>query len=391
MSEFLFPHSNVDARTLRLRLAGAGLAGLLVLGLITGALGLQTLGVLSGDVRVTVQLATVGDTLGINSDVKYNGLRVGRVVDVDPVARKAETGWDGPIAVALVDPEHADLIPAAVSARVLPGTLFGNEYVDLVPDTAGSTRTPAATPASTSRSGSGSGSVSAQTRHLEDGDVVPADTSKATLRLMDTFSATQRLLSAVDPAQWDVALSQLADSLDGRGTELAQLVRDGDAFLGRWEELHPQVRRDLDLLTEDTELAAEVEPMLVSALRDSRPLARTLVQQQRATTTLLQGVSRLLGGKDGMTAFLRDHGEETARMLNATAANLEVFAERYPSFALLLQKVPAVLRNGAAALKNDRIQMEGVLAPQPLDPYDSSNPEDCPSYRGLQGRCGGGD
>lgn len=390
MSEFLFPHSQVDGRTLRLRLAGAGLAGFLALGLLTGALGLQTLGVLSGDVRVSVQLATVGDTLGINSDVKYNGLRVGRVVDVDPVAREAETGWDGPTAVALVDPEHADLIPAAVSARVLPGTLFGNEYVDLVPDTAGSARTPAVTRAATSRSGSRSGSVSAQGRHLEDGDVVPADMSKATLRLMDTFSATQRLLSAVDPAQWDVALSQLADALDGRGTELAQLVRDGDAFLGRWEKLHPQVQRDLDLLTEDTQLAAEVEPMLVSALRDSRPLARTLVQQQRATTTLLQGVSRLLGGKDGMTAFLREHGDETARMLNATAANLEVFAARYPSFALLLHKLPAVLRNGAAAVKNGRIQMEGVLAPQPLDPYDPSRPEDCPSYRGLEGRCGGG-
>ena len=382
MSEFLFPHASVDRRTLRLRLAGAGLAGLLALGLITGALALQTLGVLSGDVRVTVQLATVGDTLGINSDVKYNGLRVGRVVEVDPVARAAETGWDGPTAVALVDPDHAELIPAAVSARVLPGTLFGNEYVDLVPDATESTRTPATTPTATS--------ISARAAHLADGDVVPADTSKATLRLMDTFSATQRLLAAVDPAQWDVALSQLADSLDGRGTRLAQLVRDGDAFLGRWEQIHPQVQRDLDLLTEDSELAADVEPMLVAALRDSRPLARTLVQQRKATATLLRGVTRLLGGKDGMTAFLRDHGDETARMLNATAANLDVFAERYPSFALLLRKVPALLRNGAAAVKNGRIQMEGVLAPQLLDPYDSSDPADCPTYRGLEGRCGGG-
>lgn len=384
MSEFLFPHASVDPRALRLRLAAAGLAGFVALALVTGALGLQTLGVLSGDVRVTVQLATVGDTLGINSDVKYNGLRVGRVVDVDPVAREAETGWEGPTAVALVDPDHADLIPAAVSARVLPGTLFGNEYVDLVPDPAGSTRTPATTGTS------GSTSISAQVRHLADGDVVPADTSEATLRLMDTFSATQRLLAAVDPAQWDVALSQLADSLDGRGTELAQLVRDGDAFLGRWEELHPQVQRDLDLLTQDADLAADVEPMLVAALRDSRPLARTLVQQQRATTTLLRGASRLLGGKDGVTSFLRDHGDETARMLNATAANLEVFAARYPSFALLLRKVPTLLRNGAAAVKNGRIQMEGVLAPQLLDPYDSGDPDDCPTYRGLEGRCGGG-
>ncbi|HWJ09924.1 MAG TPA: MCE family protein [Nocardioides sp.] len=371
MSEFLFPHVRTDRRGLRLRLALVGLAGFAALGLLAGVLALQTLGTLSGDVRVTVQLATVGDTLGINSDVKFNGLRVGRVVQVDPVARKAETGWDGPTATVLVAPEHADLIPAAVTARVLPGTLFGNEYVDLV-----ATRATGTTPVSSSAA-----------THLSDGDVVPADTSRATLRLMDTFSATQRLLAAVDPAQWDVALSQLADSLDGRGARLAAMVRDGDAFLGRWEDLHPQVRRDLDLLTTDSDLLADIEPQLVAALRDSRPLARTLVRQQQGTTTLLQGVARLVGGEDGIATFLRAHGAETARLLNASAANLEVFAQRHPSFALLLRKLPALLRNGAAAAKNGRIQMEGVLAPQLLDPYDSSNPDDCPTYRGLRGSC----
>ncbi|NHA01790.1 MCE family protein [Nocardioides sp. W3-2-3] len=140
MSEYLFPHARAGHGTLRLRLALAGLAGFAALGLLAGVLALQTLGVISGDVRVTVRLATVGDTLGINSDVKYNGLRVGRVVEVDPVARKAETGWDGPTAIVLVAPEHAGLIPAAVRARVLPGTLFGNEYVDLVASPAGGHR-----------------------------------------------------------------------------------------------------------------------------------------------------------------------------------------------------------------------------------------------------------
>lgn len=364
MSEFLFPHTRVDPRTLRLRLAAGGLAGALLLGLVAGILGLQTLGVLSSDVRVRVLLPTVGDTLGINSDVKYNGLRVGRVVSVDP---------SGPEAQVLVGPEHAALIPAAVTARVLPGTLFGNEYVDLVATPAGGPATSTATAA-----------------HLTDGDVVRADTSKATLRLMDTFSATQRLLASVDPAQWDVALTQLADALDGRGTRLAEMIRDGNAFLGRWEDLQPQVRRDLDLLAEDADLLADVEPRLVSALRDSRPLARTLVARKDDTTTLLQGLAELLDDEDGVTAFLLANGEATSRMLNATAANLEVFAERHPSFELLLGKVPVLLRNGAAAVRNGRIQMEGEITVEMVQPYDPDDPADCPTYRGLRGNCGGG-
>ncbi|MDQ6522216.1 MCE family protein [Nocardioides sp. LHD-245] len=375
MSEFLFAHAKAAPRILRLRLAAAGVAGLVLVGALAGILGLQTLGVLSHDVRVTVELPTVGDTLGINSDVKYDGLRVGRVVEVDPA---------GPSAQVLVAPEHAALIPAAVTARVLPGTLFGNEYVDLV--AAATTTTPATTTATTTATASATASAG----HLTDGAVVPADTSTATLRLMDTFSATQRLLAAVDPAQWDVALSQLAAALDGRGARIAELVRDGNGFLGRWAELHPQVRTDLDLLARDVDLVADVEPRLVRALRDTRPLARTLVRRHTEVSRLLTGLPALLDGEAGVTTFLRENGASTARLLNATAANLEVFAERYPAFAELLRKVPVLLRNGAAAVKNGRIQMEGVLAPQLLDPYDASDPRDCPAYRGLPGPCGGG-
>lgn len=374
MSDILFPHSSARPRALRLRLAALGVVGCLALGVVAGVLGLQTLGVVSDDVRVRVELATVGDSLGINSDVKYQGLRVGRVIEVDASPSADTGGWDGPHAEVLVAPEHADLIPASVRARVLPGTLFGNDYVDLaVP--AGDTTTVVA-----------AGTGGATEAHLADGDVVPADTSDETLRLMDTFSATQRLLAAVDPAQWDVALSQLAGSLDGRGARLAEMIRDGGAMLGRWHRLYPQVRRDIELLARNSDLFADVEPQLVNAIRDTRPLARTLVEEADGTTELLTGVPDLLEGDDGVTAFLRDNGTDTARLLNATAANLEVFADRYPSFALLLARVPQLLENGARAAENGRVKMEGVLGLQLIDPY---GPEDCPTYRGLRGSCGG--
>lgn len=377
MSDLLFPHSSAHPRALRLRLAALGVAGCVALGVVAAALGLQTLGVVSDDVRVRVELATVGDSLGVNSDVKYQGLRVGRVIAVDPSPSEDGEGWDGPHAEVLVAPEHADLIPAAVRARVLPGTLFGNDYVDLaVP--AGAPRTVVPTAAD-----SVDGATDA---HLTDGDVVPADTSDDTLRLMDTFSATQRLLAAVDPAQWDVALSQLAGALDGRGASLAEMIRDGGAMLGRWHDLYPQARRDIELLARSSDLFADVEPQLVNAIRDSRPLARTLVEEADGTAELLAGVPDLLEGDDGVTAFLRDNGADTARLLNATAANLEVFADRYPSFALLLTRVPELLENGARAAANGRVKMEGVLGLQLIDAY---GPEDCPTYRGLRGRCGG--
>ncbi|HWJ82318.1 MAG TPA: MCE family protein [Nocardioides sp.] len=384
MSDVLFPHTRLAPRLLRLRLAATGLVGCVALGLLAGYLGLQTLGVVSDDVRLTVELPTVGDSLGINSDVKYDGLRVGRVVSVDPGVGDGPAradGWDGPTAEVLVQPEHADLIPSTVRARVLPGTLFGNDFVDLaVPPPARGPSVVTAAAATGSAAGTAGG-------HLADGDVVPADTSSRTLRLMGTFAATQRLLAAVDPAQWDVALSQLADSLDGRGRSLAATFRTGDDLLARWQALRPQFREDLALLARDSDLFADVEPQLLSTIRNTRPLARTLVEKEDGTSALLTGMSRMLDGEDGATAFLDDNGRDLAQLLDATEANLRVFAERHPSFALLLARLPQLLENGAATVRGGRVQMEGVLGLQHLDPYDAG---DCPTYRGLSGPCGGG-
>lgn len=350
----VFPHSRVPPRLLRLRLAVLGIVGLLVGGLYAGVLGLQAIGVLGPGTRVTVHLPTVGDTLGINSDVKYQGLRVGRVIEVDPA---------GPTAQVVVEDDHAALIPASVEARVLPGTLFGNEYVDLV-----------------------GAEGTANAAHLTDGQRVPADTSRATLRLMETFAASQRLLAAADPAQWDVALSQLARALDGRGDDMAAFIADADRFLARWALLQPQVMTDLDLLATNAETLADLEPTMVRALRDSRPIARTLAEREEETGALLTGTTALLEGPDGLTAFVRQHRPQTARMLRASAATLRAFAARSPAFAALLGKLPRLLQNGARAVENGRIQMEGVLAPQLLDPYDA---DDCPRYRDLPGTCTG--
>lgn len=358
MSAILFPHTRLSARALRRRLFLVGVVGALALGVVAGVLGLQTLGVLSRGVRVTVHLPTAGDTLGINSDVKYAGLRIGRVVSVDP-----GVGAGGPSAVVLVEPREADEIPAAVRARVLPGTLFGNEYVDLV-------------------AGPGTGTVSATGAHLESGDVVPADRSVRTVRLMATFAATQRLLAAVDPAQWDAALSQLAGALDGRGDDIARFMSDAERLLGRWTTLQPQAIRDLHLLARNADTLTDVEPLLVRAMRSSRPLARALVAHSSDTTSLLLGASRLLDGRAGLSTFLRVHGPQVATLLDASAATLAVFAARHVAFETLLAKVPALLRNGARAIRGGHIQMQGVLAPELLDPYDAS---DCPRYGDLAG------
>lgn len=347
MSEFLFPSAGRNARGVRLRLLCLAAVATALAVVVTAYLGASYLGIVDDDVRADARLATTGDSLGVGSDVKYRGLRVGRVLEV-------ESG-EQPSAQIVLMHELAGDIPADVTARVLPGTLFGNEYVELV-------------------------GIGADGSAIADGAVIRADRSAETLRLMDTFAATQRLLGAIDPARLDAAISQLASALDGRGDDLARFVVDADQFLATWAEHEPAFYRDLDLLVTNVETLSDVEPQLVSALRDSLPLARTIAEKEQQTRVLMGSGARLVGD---VTTFLDAQADRIVRTLDGAASTLDVFAARHAAFEELLRKLPPLLQNGARAVVNGKIMMNGALALTFPDPYDQ---DDCPRYGRLTGR-----
>ncbi len=76
-------------------------------------------------VHVTLEADRVGNQLAPPADVKLRGMIVGEVRSVAADGRKAT------VDIAL-KPKTAGLIPADVHARLLPKTLFGEKFVDLV-------------------------------------------------------------------------------------------------------------------------------------------------------------------------------------------------------------------------------------------------------------------
>ncbi|MFS3130154.1 MCE family protein [Nocardioides sp. Bht2] len=334
----------------RTRMLLAGLLTLALLGGVTVWLAGSYAGLITNDLKLTAALPTSGDSLGVSSDVKYRGLRVGRVLSVEPGSR--------PSAQIVLMSEYADEIPGDVVARVLPGTLFGNEYVDLV-------RTEKATGAPGT---------------LRAGGRIPADTSRRTVRLMDTFTAAQRLLVAIDPADLDAALSQLAASLEGRGDDLGAFISDAGTMLDSWQKVAPTFHRDLALLADASELGAELEPVLVQILRDSLPLARTYAEQHTEILAALRDLSDLAGTVD---TFLRSYRTPLGALLANLADVLSTMAGRSGSFTQALAEFTGVVENGANAIKGGSIQMEGVVGGQLPAPY---GPADCPRYGSMAGR-----
>ncbi|MCX6396969.1 MAG: MCE family protein [Propionibacteriales bacterium] len=346
-------------RALRLRLTALAAVGLVLFAACATWLGLSFVGVLGRDVPVTVEVTTYGDSLGVNSSVKYRGLRVGRVMRLEK-SRGAARSYT---IKAVLERQFADRVPASVVARVLPGSIFGADFVDLV-DPGGAGR---AVPAATGG------------RALRAGSVVRADTSAPTVRLMDTFSATQRVLGAIDPAVMDSALSQLAAALDGKGTEIRGFITRTSALLEQAGRAEPDFYADLALIGRNAGVLADLEPALAQTLRDSLPLARTLAEKAQNTQRLLGSSAGLAGS---LTAFLHANGGALAALLDAVSPTYRAFVGGIVPFSKILGLAPQVMRNGANVVKGNALQMLAQFNVDLVNPYSAA---DCPRYGSLKG------
>ena len=110
----------------RIRLRIQGLAVLVTLALLLG-LAVATYNKVFVEVaRVTLETDTIGNQLQTASDVKVRGVIVGDVREIDASA-------DGATIELAIRPEYLEQIPADVTARLLPKTLFGERFVAVMP------------------------------------------------------------------------------------------------------------------------------------------------------------------------------------------------------------------------------------------------------------------
>ncbi|SES49922.1 virulence factor Mce family protein, partial [Pedococcus cremeus] len=157
----------------------SGVAFLLVIALLMGLSVASFRHVFTDVVMVSLRTDRIGSQLQTSSDVKLRGLVVGEVRDI------RTTGKGAVLSLAL-KPGMVPQIPADVSARLLPKTLFGERYVDLV-----------VAPGS-------------RTRPIADGDVIPQDRTAVAIELERVFDDLLPLLRTVQPEKLSATLNALA-------------------------------------------------------------------------------------------------------------------------------------------------------------------------------------
>lgn len=334
-----------------------GVVALVVVLLVATALLLQSRGVFRDDFPATAIVGNVGDGLPIGSDVKHRGVLVGRVGDV----RVDSTGQGRRHVIRLdIKPEHAGGIPAAIKARIIPTNIFGAPSVDLV-------------------------SSGPDTVALARDATIPGDDSQETLQLQTALSKIRDVVSAVQPAKLNTALTNIADALDGRGKQIGELIGRLDSYVSALNPHAATFQANLESLATALEGLQANAPALLDTVDNVLASSRTLVEKQHQLAATLAGGATAV---DTVNSFLEANGERAIKVVQRGAAIVDTVADdsaEVPRAFDNLGRVVATLGSTFSG-PHQTLNIDLIIGFSPFEPYTAA---DCPRYPGMSGpNCG---
>ncbi|WP_019925055.1 MlaD family protein [Nocardia sp. BMG111209] len=346
--------SGRGATARQLTLAGLGM--ITAVALVLFLLGLRYTGRFEAKTTVTAVLTSTGDGLPARADVKFRGMIVGRVEDVEVAAR-----GDSQRARLALQPQVAQTIPANVAARVVPSNIFGVTAVELV-DT-----TPTASA-------------------LRAGATIPEDHSEATVQLQTALDVLRTVLNNIRPEKLGRVLSTLAAALDPSARVPGSTVER----LDRWLTEVRGIDGIGDLLGNLGRAATALSvsaPDLVETLSKSVTTARTLTEQRADLVQLLTGGGHAVDTVNGLFARNPDSGKYLVSGLNGLFGSLAEDPQAIPySIATLntaLQRLQSTFTFGPKKQMHWKMNVS-------FTPFQQYTAKDCPHYGSMAGpRCGG--
>jgi phospholipid/cholesterol/gamma-HCH transport system substrate-binding protein len=257
---------------------------------------------------VTLHADRAGLQLSEGAEVKVRGVAVGDV-------RSVSSDGSGATLRLALDPALTPRVPADVSARLLPKTLFGERYVELVPPSA-------------SRAGP-----------IRDGAVISQDRSRTAVELERVLDEALPLLQSIRPDQLAATLGAIATALDGHGEQLgANLVRL-DHYLGQLNPAMPTIAEDVRKLATVLDSYDAALPDLLALLRDVTVTAATVTDQRSQLAAFLAGATDTA---DVTRDFLDRHDDQLIRLGSVSRPVLELLATYAPEYPCLVHGLVAL-------------------------------------------------
>jgi virulence factor Mce-like protein len=220
---------------------------------------------------VWLQTDRIGNQLSLNADVKFRGVNVGDV-------RELRTNGQTATLRLAMKPDQIQLIPSNVQARILPKTLFGQKYVELV------------TPDNTGPQKVADGSTQ-QIRPLKADDVITQDRSQTAIEIEQLYDNLLPFLRTVQPEKLSATLNALATSLEGRGDKLGDNLVRLDDYLREINQHLPSIQEDVTALADYSQILNDAVPDLLRFLDNTVVTSQTIVEKQDTLFATLTGTA----------------------------------------------------------------------------------------------------
>lgn len=315
-------------RTGPARIMGAGFIGLLLFfGWLTYAFFNHTF---ESSVPMHVESNKAGLSLPSNADVKIRGMIVGEVRDTKLQGDKVR------IDVAL-NPEDVENVPADSSARIVPKTLFGQKYIDLLPPEDDTGPAVAA------------------------GDTI--DEAEVPAEIEDLLTDLQPLLEAVRPADLKNTLTAMSQALDGRGEQIGDTLVELNDYVKQVNPDIPQLVTDIEKTGEVSDVYNEALPDIGNLLSNSVVTADTVVEKQSELAGFFAQGTEM---SETMEGFLTKNEKNLLKANDQLREPLEItkdYSDVFPCFLDAMAEVVPILDS---AFRDDALHINVYVVGQSL-------------------------
>jgi len=286
---------------------------------------------------VTLYTDSVGNEMHPGADVKIRGVQVGEVrqISADGTGAKLELA---------IQPDMVNQIPANVTAEMLPTTLFGERYVDLV------------MPAAPTQA------------RLTAGTVITQDHAADAVELEKVLNNLLPLLQASEPDKLSATLTAIAQGLQGHGTELGQTLVAANAYLHDYNRHLPALDTDIKRLAILARNLNQSAPDLVQALTDFTVTSQTFAAERASVSALYSTVTT---ASQDLQSFLDANSSNIIKLNADSVATLQILARYSPEFPCALRDlanfVPAANKLLGKGTKQPGLHIQAIIV-LPLGP-----------------------
>ncbi|MGV0655025.1 MCE family protein [Mycolicibacterium thermoresistibile] len=354
--------ADTGSRRLHVRIAAAILAAVIVAFVVFTYLAYSAAFVRTDTVTVTAPRA--GLVMERGAKVKYRGLQVGQVDDIE------YTGDDAKLTLA-INRDQMRFIPSNAPVQIAGNTIFGAKSVEFLP--------PERPEPTALRPGA----------HVSAGDVQ--------LEVNTLFQTLMEVLNQVDPIELNATLTALAEGLRGNGDNLGAALVGANELAARLNPKMPTLQEDFRRTAAVGAVYSDAGPDIVTIIDNAPTLSATITERENDLNATLLAATGL---SDTAAATLEPGAEDYIAAIQRLRAPLKVTADYSPQYGCLLQAIDRAIREFAPVIGGTRpglFTSSNFLLGSPSYTYPESlpivNAKGGPNCRGLPdmpGKQGGG-